>query len=325
MYPGDDDAQWRQFHETTVAPFWHEHVESRQLHCEDDICVHWYLYVPDTACGLILISPGRLEAALKYQELLWQLAQEGYAVAILDHRGQGRSDRLSKHSHHGHVHHFDDFVDDFAKFAEAAGKACPGLPQYLLAHSMGGAIGALYLARHPHHIRRAVLSAPMFGIHTPGRPRWLVSLIARTGTLLNRLLQPSQPWYFWGMSDYREVPFAENDLTQSPSRYQLFRDQYAKYPELQLGGPTYNWVNQALNATRRALNEAPKIKIPVLLLQAGADTVVSQTAQNQIMERLPHPDSRILRIEGARHELLIERDSYRQPAVQAMLEWFQKG
>ncbi|MDX1706003.1 alpha/beta fold hydrolase [Pseudidiomarina sp.] len=325
MYPGDDDAQWRQFHETTVAPFWHEQVESRQMQCEDDICVQWYLYTPAKARGLILISPGRLEAALKYQELLWQLAQQGYAVAIIDHRGQGRSDRLSTHSHHGHVHHFDDFVKDFAQFAKAAAEACPGLPQYLLAHSMGGAIGALYLARYPHNIQRAVLSAPMFGIYTPGRPHWLVSLIARTGTMLNRLLQPSRPWYFWSMSDYREVPFAENQLTQSPSRYQLFRDQYAKYPELQLGGPTYNWVNQALNATRRALREAPKITIPVLLLQGGADTVVSQAAQHTIMKRLPHPESRLLRIEGARHELFIETDRYRQPALQALLEWFQKG
>lgn len=56
---------------------------------------------------------------------------------------------------------FDDYVDDFVYFVTMVNKENPHLPIFLLAHSMGGMIGAMAMARLPTLINRAVLCAPM--------------------------------------------------------------------------------------------------------------------------------------------------------------------
>ena len=322
MY-ADHEPGWQNFYQQQVMPFWQQQVETHHLRRPDGVLLHWYLYRAEQPKGLVLISPGRIEAALKYQELVWQLAQENYAVAVLDHRGQGFSDRLSNNPHHGHIDQFQDFVDDLEAVVQTVTGFYPDTPQYLLAHSMGGAIAALYLAQHPHRIQKAVLSSPMLGLQTGRTPKWLAQTLAVTGAVLNRLVSPRTPWYFFGMADYRDVPFAENELTHSQARYQMFREAYQQHPQLQLGGPTFNWVAQAFAAIRAAQQQAERIQVPVLLLQSGADSVVDNNGQRQFFNQLPNPNCHLQCIEGAKHELFIESDHYRQPALAAVLRWFQ--
>lgn len=319
----DDQPQWITFFTREVQPFWQDQVQVHHLRRPDGVLLHWYLHRPLQAKAVVFICPGRIEAALKYQELVWQLAQENYAVVVVDHRGQGFSDRLSNNPHHGHVDQFQDFVDDLDAVIQHATQYVAELPQYLLAHSMGGAIAALYLAQHEHRIEKAVLSSPMLGIQTGRTPKWLAQSIAIGGALLNRVISPRTPWYFVGMEDYRYVPFDENELTHSEARYQMFRDAYENNPDIQLGGPTFNWIAQAFAAIRAAHQQADRIHVPLLILQSGADSVVDNQGQNAFFAKLPNTNSRLQTIDGARHELFIEADRYRQPALAALLHWFQ--
>jgi len=319
----DDDPQWIRFFTQQIQPFWHDHVEVNNLTRPDGVVLHWFLHRPVHPQGLIIICPGRIEASLKYQELVWHLAQANYAVAIVDHRGQGFSDRLSNNPHHGHIDQFQDFVDDLDAVAQEATRYYPRIPHYLLAHSMGGAISALYLAQHKHTIRKAVLSSPMLGVLTGDTPQWLAKTFAVGGALLNRWISPKKPWYFFGMTDYIHVPFDENELTHSEARYQMFRDAYEENPQVQLGGPTFNWLAQAFAAMRAAHQQADRIEVPLLILQSGADTVVDNQAQTKFFSKLENGQSQIKCIEGAKHELFMESDRFRQPALDAVLGWFQ--
>src|SRR5690606_34777939 len=101
-------------------------------------------------------------------------------------------------------------------------------------------------------------------------------------------------------------------------RYQAFRDTYAKHPEVQLGGPTFGWLVEALKASEKAAACAPKIKIPVTLVQAGGDQVVSPRGQRRFVDSWQAADNRFVRIEHARHELVMESDPYRDPLMQAL-------
>ncbi|RUO63686.1 alpha/beta fold hydrolase [Pseudidiomarina insulisalsae] len=327
--PSDaNTVAWQAFFNDIVMPYWQEHVQMFDLQRPHNVTLRYFLIQPDRAKGIVLLSPGRIEGAIKYPELVWELGQLGYAVAILDHRGQGFSDRLGPNRHNGHVEHFDDFVDDFAAFARAVEavmhtKYPADLPVHVLAHSMGGAIAALYLARYPHKVKSAVLCSPMFGIQTGRIPHWAAVAFAHSGAFLNRLLTPRRPWYIFGTGDYVEVPFAHNELSHSAARYQMFRQLYQQHPEAQLGGPSFRWVAQALSASRRAIGEAGDIHIPVLVVQAGGDQVVDPQRQCEFVCALSHPKSRLQKVAGARHELLIESDDYRQPTVEAFLRWIQ--
>ncbi|MDN7136528.1 alpha/beta fold hydrolase [Pseudidiomarina terrestris] len=323
----DNKTAWQSFYDDTVMPYWYKYAEQRYLKRPHEINLCYYLVCPPDAKALVLISPGRIEGAIKYPELVWELGQQGYAVAILDHRGQGFSDRLTPNPHNGHVHHFDDFVDDFAGFVRATEQQLlehygTHLPLYLIAHSMGGAIAALYLARYPHEVQAAVLSSPMFGIQTGWIPHWLAVAITRTGAALNQLIAPQTPWYFPGTGDYVETPFAKNELSHSEARYQTFRAHYREHPEVQLGGPSFRWIAEALSAARRAIGEAGDIHIPVLVVQAGGDTVVDAAAQREFVCALSHPQSQVMVVADAKHEIFIESDAYREPVVNRLLSWF---
>ncbi|EKE80924.1 alpha/beta fold hydrolase [Idiomarina xiamenensis] len=325
MKPADTDKHWLAFYQQHILPFWHTHVQTHEFRAGDGLRLSYSVYRPQTDCrGLLVVSPGRIEAALKYQELVWDLAQQGYAIAILDHRGQGLSQRMARNPHKGHVNRFSDFVEDFELFCQQLAADFSDLPWFLLAHSMGGAIAALYLARRQHRFASACFTSPMFGINSGMAPQWLARALVNAGACLNRLFWRREPWYFFGMRDYAEVAFLRNALCQSEARYQVFRELYQQQPKVQLGGPTFIWLQQSLAAADQALQAAHRISVPLLLLQAGADSVVTAAPQQTFVERLPHPASRLQRIDGARHELLMETDAYRQPALQAMLAWFQR-
>ncbi len=66
----------------------------------------------------IVLSPGRIEAAQKYQEFCFDLYQAGFSVHLIDHRGQGLSDRLNADRYLGDVADFQHYVQDFAIWLE---------------------------------------------------------------------------------------------------------------------------------------------------------------------------------------------------------------
>ncbi|HET8817439.1 MAG TPA: alpha/beta fold hydrolase [Pseudidiomarina sp.] len=316
--PTDNDSNWSSFYDEIVAPFWCNNVKHIAIERPDGVTLYAHYLNLAHSRGIIVVSPGRIEAAIKYQEFVWEMAQAGYSVALLDHRGQGESDRESPFRQRGHIQQFDSFVSDFAAFMADVTERFSTQPITLVGHSMGSAIAALYLARYEHQVARAVLSSPMFGIRSNPIPARLALAIAEFGLRLNEWLQPNKPWYFPARADYQDIPFAKNDLTHSPARYAKFRQLYEQHPNIQLGGPTFAWVVQALRACTRVEAEAQQITIPVTLVQSGGDTVVDNQSHQRVLELLPQ--GRLISIPNARHELFIEADEYREQALAVVLE-----
>jgi len=316
--PADDTAEWPEFFKTTVEEFWQQQVSSQYFTAFDGIKLHFAYYRHSDSAPLLVIAPGRIESALKYQELFWELAQQGFSVAALDHRGQGLSDRLTENRHQGHVENFNDFVRDFSNFTDQLMTLFGDVPKILFSHSMGGTIVTIYCATYQHPYSRLILSAPMFSIETGVFPYWLARWVVAVGAYLNRFL--AKPWYFLGMGDYKAVPFERNVLTHSRQRYQAFRSVYDNVTDVQLGGPTFNWLYEAISAAMNAQNLANDITIPVLLFQAGNDKVVSAAGQKKVAAAVTQDHFRFETIEGASHELMMETDKFRQPVLNAIIE-----
>lgn len=302
-----------------VEPFWHQHVTQGNFAGVDNIDIYYAWCMPENPIGSVAISSGRIESLIKYKELVFDLYQAGYSVFIHDHRGQGLSARMTKNAHQGYVDDFDDYVTDFKTFYERVIKPKSATKPYLLCHSMGSAIGALYTLAHPADFDRAVLCAPMFGIR-PALPPWFAKMLVNSHLHLNKLLSDS-PWYFWGQGDYQERGFVTNVLTHSESRYKIFCEEYRAKPEVNLGGVTGRWLAEAVVAMNTILERAPEISLPVLLLQAGADKVVDNKSQQKVVDRLPN--CTFVKVDGARHEILMEAERYRAPAIEQILQFFQ--
>ena len=119
--------------------------------------------------GTVLLFPGRTEFIEKYGRTAADFAARGYAMACIDWRGQGLSDRLAPNRKLGHVEHFQDYqtdVDALIKLVRANGLP---EPYFICAHSMGGAI-ALRALLNGADIKRTVMTAPMWGLNI--EPLW---------------------------------------------------------------------------------------------------------------------------------------------------------
>lgn len=302
-----------------IAALWQQRQEG-YLKSSDKTKLYWCKLTDPKHSKAVLLVNGRIESSWKYQELLFDFYRQGYDVYSYDHRGQGLSDRLVQDSDIGHVYEFDDYVRDLASVVQHF--ALEGYQQrHLVSHSMGGAIATRYLQTYPHHpFDKLVLSAPMFGINLP----WYLSPVAIAVSQILTAVYPT-PTYAPGHQPYYAKPFEDNPLSQSKARYHWFRQLYTDKPELQVGGPSTRWVWQGLMATKQCLQMTRQLKIPVLLLQAGNDRIVSNQAQNQFYKKLckTNKNSQMITIDGAQHELLFEQDQYRNQALDALFRFLQ--
>lgn len=315
--PADTDTGWNAWAENELAQFW-QRVEHLEFKARDGVRVCYGVWPQPEPSPWVVLLPGRVESYIKYQEVALEWAAQGYSVAMIDHRGQGFSDRLTERHEHGHVDKFSDYVHDLAEWMDILAARIDGQPAVLLGHSMGGAIAALYMSGYaqtktPYGFQRLILCSPMMGINTQPWPPSIGKAVVRAGAWLKRKVAPQTAHYFIGMKDYETLPFAENRLTHSRARYQFLTEQYHQHPRIRVGGPTWQWLTEAL----RVIDIMPKllgrIQIPVLLLQAGADEIVDRDAQTRNAQFIKQLEFH--RIEGSSHEILMETDTIRQQAL----------
>ena len=314
-----NEADLESHYVDTIQPWWQSDVVQDQLSASDGLKLHYTYVLHPQSIGDIVISSGRIESLIKYKEFMYELYQQGYSVYIIDHRGQGLSERMNDFPQRGFVEDFDDYVNDFEQFYTEVVKVNSRHQPILICHSMGSAIGALYLLKNPHHFAKVVFSSPMFGIKAP-LPQWLADVLISTGIRINSVLSV-KPWYFIGQTDYLPVPFALNTISNSKIRYQLFRQEYDAQPKVKLGGVTFKWLRAAIAGMNRIEEHARDIQIPVLMLQAGNELVVDNEAQDRVCDKFPHCIKH--RIENAKHELFMESDEFRQPVMSYLQAFLQ--
>lgn len=301
-----------------IQPFWQQHMQSGEFSGVDGVMIRYAYAVHPRAIGSVAVSSGRIETLIKYKEVVFDLYNNGYSVFIHDHRGQGLSGRMTVNPQQGYVDDFSDFVADFKDFYEQIIAPNSQHTPLMLCHSMGGTIGTLYALKYPNDFAKIALSAPMFGVR-PALPDWLGKFLISSNLLVSRCLG-SQPRYFMGQGDYQAESFANNILTHSESRYQIFIDEYEVHPEVKLGGITPQWLRAAVSAMDSVKQQAGQFAIPMLLMQAGADKIVDNDSQDRVAELVP--DCQKLVFAGASHELLMEVDKYRRHCFAAVLEFW---
>ena len=263
-------------------------------------------FAAPTPKGSVVLSPGRTEPIEKYVEVVGDLLARGYSVLIHDWRGQGRSSRLLPDRLRGHAEGFDDFVADFRRLIDQFADRLPA-PRLALGHSMGGCLTLTALARGEARFSAAILSAPMLGLKTGGRPAWQARLAARLMTLLGR----GGDYALGGASDPYATTFEQDRLTHDRVRYERTRAQILGDRELALGHVTWGWLDSAFAAVDW-LHRAPqvsRIAIPVTVVAAQEDTLVANADLKQVAMRIPR--GRYVEILGAYHELLMETDDIR--------------
>ena len=283
---------------------------------ENKIKIVYKLFPVAKEKGSIVISSGRTESMVKYKELIYDLNHNGYSVYILDHRGQGFSGRMVADVQMGYVDAFDNYAHDLHHFIVKKVKTRKPKHLFLLGHSMGGAIAARTLELYDDGFEAAVLSSPMLqpNLYTRNTSHLICNLMELKDE--KEVYAPGQVSY-----DKSEHPFEKNLLTHSEIRFNISKTESLEHPLTRLGGPSVGWIQQACLGSEKAVTEASKITIPLLILRGSEDEIVNPNAEDVFCKNVSGTCTGY-EIKGAWHELLVEKDSYRLEVISALLTFF---
>jgi len=258
--------------------------------------------------GTVCILQGRAEFIEKYFEVVEELRGRGFAVVAFDWRGQGLSDRQVGNPRKGHVRRFSDYRRDLEAVRDQILVPYMPAPHFGLAHSMGGAIAlnAAYESWLP--FRRLVTTTPMVALCIIKHSRVTIGTVRALKYLgFGKAFVPGG-----GETSIATLPFKGNRLTSDPVRYARNAHVAHLIGEGAIGAPTVSWLDSAFRFMKRFSDPrfALKIRLPTLVIAAGADPVCATPATERFAARLKAGHAIV--IPGARHEILMERDAIRE-------------
>ncbi len=260
--------------------------------------IYYETYIPERPRGVVVISHGFTEAAVKFRETVYYLLQAGYGAAAVDHRGHGKSPRLTGDPCVVHIDKFSRYVDDLRGFTkEVVTPAAGGAPLYIFGHSMGGCVAALLIEEEPDLFRKAVLNAPMLGILIGGNLPWWAAVAACR--VMIALRRGATKLYYH--SDFNPEARFEDDYTTSRARFDYYHKMRRECPELQTSAASYHWAMESVLAGRRAVKNAARATVPTLLFSAGKENLVDNAAQERFAAAAPQTE--LVRVPAARHEI----------------------
>jgi lysophospholipase len=258
--------------------------------------------------GVCTILDGQTEFIEKYDEVAGELRARGFAVAMLDWRGQGGSARALPNPLEAHVGDFAEYDEDLSVFLEKVVRPMSERPPIALAHSMGGHILLRMLHDRPNAFTAAGMTAPMLRAQTRGYPAWLARLVCRIENMAG-----AQADWVWGMDkrDPLAMKFEDNLVTSDRARFARAQAALAAQSDIRLAGPSWGWLEAAYRSMARVMARgyAEAITTPVLILGAGKDRIVDTSAEREFARRLPH--GTFIEFADAEHEIMMENDSIR--------------
>ncbi|WP_137154678.1 alpha/beta hydrolase [Rhizobium sp. FKL33] len=263
------------------------------------------------AAGTVILLHGRNEAIEKYYETIRDLTEAGLWVATFDWRGQGGSPRLHQQARKGHLRRFGDLERDLDAFIEKVVLPDAKMPFFIVAHSMGALVALRAAPWLSNRIDRMALCAPFVGSAGIGIPNGLLKLLANASHLTGLgAVQFSK--------DVLERPFEGNPLTSDIIRFRRNRGIQRAHPDLFIGPPTASWIASMIRAieTVSRMDHLHRIEIPTLVIAPSADKIVPYPYFEALSQRFRA--GKLITIAGAEHELLQERDIFRDQTLAAI-------
>ncbi len=235
----------------------------------------------------VLLLHGIAEHSGRYEKVGRQLADAGFDVVAIDHRGYGQTG-----GRRGHVDSWSEFLDDVED--QLAELRRLDLPVVMLGHSMGGLIATSYCVDDRPLPDLLVLSGPALGAD-------IGPVLRFVAPILGRILPHMEIKDDGDPSMLSTDPKVGETFYADPLR--------VPYPTASLGRALIN----AIDSTRARLD---RLSIPTLVMHGGDDRLVP-TKASEIMEGLPEV-TRVV-YPGLRHEIFNEPSG--SEVVADAIEW----
>ena len=244
--------------------------------------------------GVVTIAHGYGEHIGRYQHVAERLNEAGFAVYGLDHHGHGRS--AGKRGRIG----LAAAVADLNQLIVTVSRARhPELPQFLLGHSMGGAIALRYAIAHQKLLTGLAVSAPLAAVE--GGPALLTF-----GKLMGRVLPGA--------------PVSRIDPRLVSRDHAVVKDYIAD--PLNHHGPIPAGVaRDFIDHAGSLAADARRITLPTLLMWGTADRLCPPSGSEMVAAEIGSEDLTVKRYEGLFHEILNEPE--REQVLEDLIAWLE--
>lgn len=291
------------------------------------------LYHPKTPNGAIVqIAHGMIEERSKYQELALALAENGYVVAVNDHRGHGESIGGKSGSYEvawGEMGErgFFKAVEDMYSLTKILKERFSGYDLFLFGHSMGSLLSRVYLQNYEEELKGLILMGTPSPNPLAGLGIGLCEVFNKLGfnalglkvmnlfTLVGfnqkfKRENPNNPPYAWLT---RELKNAEVFTSREDYQFSF----------------TLNSFKNLFRGLKQVFSPYPKVKntsLPIMFMSGDDDPCGScgkgayKAYKHLTSQGYNNVELRLY--SGARHELLLEKN--KEVIISEIVEFFEE-
>ncbi|CAG8592204.1 3463_t:CDS:2, partial [Diversispora eburnea] len=213
----------------------------------------------------VVFIHGISEHVNRYDYVFSKFSNKNIEVFAHDQRGFGQT--AVRNNNPGEPGSWDVALNDINDVIIAQRK--PGIPQFLMGHSMGGSLGLHYASYGPEKDNLAgfVISTPFL---TP------TSALAKVGNFLNMII----PNY------HISLPLYPKDMTHDPEIQEQLREDPLIFKTVSIN----TIVTMVLEG--KALLESKYVSItsPIYICHGSDDPVIFQESSKELYEKIPSQD-----------------------------------
>jgi len=247
-----------------------------------DANIYYQSWLPEgEPKAIFLIVHGLAEHSGRYMNLVNHFVPLGYAVYGIDHLGHGKSEGTRVF-----VDRFEDYTKPLKVYFDMIRLWQPRKPIFLVGHSMGGLISAVFLLDHQAELRGAVLSGAAVKVPSNITPATLF-----VGKMLSALVPK------FGL-----IGLDAEGICRDPAVVQA----YVNDPLVHRGKTTARLAAEMLKAMQYVMAQAAKITLPIMLVQGSADRLVDPAGSQMLYDAVSSADKAIRIYDGFYHEVFNE-------------------
>ncbi|AOP31514.1 putative monoglyceride lipase [Skunkpox virus] len=244
--------------------------------------------------ALVFICHGAGEHSGRYEELAENISSLGILVFSHDHIGHGRSNGEKMM-----ISDFSIYIRDVIQHVVTTKSAYPGVPVFLLGHSMGATVSILAAYENPDLFRGMILMSPL--VTTDAAPKLNIVAAKVMGVITpNAAVGKLYP---------------ESVSRDMDEVYKYQYDPLVNHEKIKAG-----FASQVLKATNKVRKIIPKIVTPSLILQ-GTNNEISDVSGAYYFMQNANCDREIKIYEGAKHHLHKETNEVKKSVMKEIETW----
>jgi len=249
----------------------------------DGLALYYQAWLPSSPPRAALINlHGLGDHSSLYPSIAAHFPTRGFAVYAYDMRGNGRSP-----GQRGYIESWADYRGDLHAFLAQVREWEPGLPIFVMGHSLGGLVVLDYALHFPTGVSGVIAAAPPLG--KVGVPPLLMAL----GRVMSLI------WPRFSL----EVGMDLSGLARDPAVIQTVLAD----PLFHRRG-TARLSTEVTAAIARVQARAGELAVPLLIVHGSADRMVPPDGSREFFQKVRHPVRELREYRGAYHGLFADWD-----------------